>query len=105
LRLGLGARKEWGSNNDSVKFEGLAGLNYEWNITDRQRLRINGTVFPVLDNFSDVRTRETVSWRFLLDNDTPLSLTLRFTHEYQSKVDAGNDKNDTRLLIGLSLDF
>jgi putative salt-induced outer membrane protein YdiY len=105
VRGGAGIRKEWGSDNDSVKFEGLASLNFEWNITDRQHLRLSGTIFPVLDNFSDVRSREVLSWRYQLDNDSPLNLTVRLIHEYQSKVDPGKDKNDTRFLIGLSLDF
>lgn len=105
FRGGLGAKKEWGSESDSVKFEGRTGLELGWEINERQQLRLNATVFPVLDDFSDVRTLSVVSWRFRLDNETPLSLTLRFTHEYQAIVDPGKDKHDLRVLLGLSLDF
>lgn len=105
LRGGIGSKNEWGSENDSLQFEGRVGLHFGWDLSERQVLRFNATVFPVLDDFSNVRTLEVISWRYRLDDQTPLSLTLRFTHEYQAIVDPGKDKHDTRLLIGLSFEF
>lgn len=105
LRGGIGTKNEWGSDNDSLQFEGRVGLNFGWDLSERQVLRFNATVFPILDDFNDVRTLEVISWRYKLDDQTPLSLTLRFTHEYQAIVDPGKEKHDTRLLIGLSFVF
>jgi putative salt-induced outer membrane protein YdiY len=37
-RVGVGARKEWGSQDDAWKPEGLLGLRFDWEITRRQSL-------------------------------------------------------------------
>ncbi|MGB2862094.1 MAG: DUF481 domain-containing protein, partial [Sedimentisphaerales bacterium] len=48
VRLGLGARKEWGSQNNNAKLEGLIGGDFEWEITDKQIFTFSPYFFPVV---------------------------------------------------------
>ncbi|MHC4989860.1 MAG: DUF481 domain-containing protein [Planctomycetota bacterium] len=104
-RVGLGARREFGSENDELQAEALFGLNLAWKINDRQTLELGGRYFPVVTDPDDFRTRSTISWRWLLDNDLNLSLNAGLTHEYQSIVDPGSDRNDLRVFVGLGIGF
>ncbi|MHC4737464.1 MAG: DUF481 domain-containing protein [Planctomycetota bacterium] len=105
LRLGAGSRKEWGSENDDIKPEGLAQLDLDWKITKKQSLTLSSAVFPVFSDFNDLRTRTTANWRFLFSEELNLSFLIGLLHEYQSIVDPGDDKNDLRLHTGLQFSF
>jgi len=105
LRLGAGARKEWGSENSDIKSEGLAQLDIDWKITNKQSLNLSSGVFPVYSDFSDYRTRTTANWRFLFSEELNLSFLIGLLHEYQSVVDPGDDKNDLRLYTGVQFSF
>jgi putative salt-induced outer membrane protein YdiY len=105
IRLGAGARKEWGSENDDWRPEGLAGLGCDWKITKRQRLDLTSTIYPVFSDWEDFRTRTAMNWRFLLGEESKLSLLLGLAHEYQSIVDPTKKKNDTRLFSALQYSF
>lgn len=105
LRTGPGARKEWGSDNDDVRFEGAAALDLEWKISKRQTLSAMTGFYPVLTDFDDYRTRSTLDWRFLMDRELNLSLLLGLEHEYLNIVDPGSKQNDTRVYMGIQYDF
>jgi len=105
LRVGAGARKEFGSENNNVRFEGAGGLFWEWIITKRQKLSATSAIYPVLTDVEDYRTRTTANWRFRLKEEMNLSLLIGIEHEYQSIVDPGSDKNDTRTYIGIQFGF
>ncbi|MHC4842829.1 MAG: DUF481 domain-containing protein [Planctomycetota bacterium] len=104
-RVGAGARKEWGSKNDKAKAEGLAGLSFNWELSKRQHFDISSTIYPVFSDTDDYRTRTTANWRFLIDREMRLSLLMGLIHEYQSIVDPGKKKNDTRIFSGLQWGF
>lgn len=105
LRAGPGARKEWESKNDDIRFEGVTGANMTWRITKRQTLNGHFSYYPVLTDFNDYRTRSGVDWRFFMSRDLNLSFLVGLDHEYQSIVDPGSDKNDTRAYMGVQYDF
>ena len=105
LRLGAGGRKEWGSQNDNLKFEGLAGIDFDWEFTERQTIETGIWFFPVLTNFDDYRTRSHLNWRYKLSKESDISLKLGVLHETQSIVDLGRNNNDTRLYTGLEIEF
>ncbi len=105
IRLGAGTRKEWGSENDNWRLEGLAGLGLDWKITKRQHLDLSSTIYPVFSDWDDYRTRTAMNWRFLLDKDLKMSLLIGLAHEYQSIIDPGKEKNDTRLFTTLQYNF
>ncbi|MHC4499357.1 MAG: DUF481 domain-containing protein, partial [Planctomycetota bacterium] len=76
LRAGAGARREWGSENSDTKFEGLAGFDFVWKMTDRQSFDTTFHYYPVISDFDDYRTRATLNWRYLLSKEVNVSLLL-----------------------------
>jgi putative salt-induced outer membrane protein YdiY len=105
LRAGPGVRKEWGSDNTDPKFEGVAGTGFEWKPTARQTYSFSTLFYAALSDFSDNRTRTTFDWDYLLSDEINLSFVLGILHEYQSVVDTGKDKNDTRIHTGVRYKF
>ena len=104
-RLGLGPRKEWGSNNNNMKLEGLLGVDFIWKITDRQEFKFSPYFFPVLGDVGDYRTRISGELRFLFDKDTNLSFLIGALYENQSIVDPGKKNSDMRTYLGLRFGF
>ncbi|MHC4062535.1 MAG: DUF481 domain-containing protein [Planctomycetota bacterium] len=105
LRAGAGARREWGSENTDAKFEGLAGFDFVWKMTDRQSFDTTFHYYPVISDFDDYRTRATLNWRYLLSKEVNVSLLLGVLHEFQSVVDPGQDDTDTRVFMGIQMSF
>ena len=105
FRLGAGGRKEWGSENTDLKFEGLAGIDFTWKMTNRQNVEATVWYFPVITDFEDYRTRSTLNWRYRLAKESNISLLLGVLHEHQSIVDSGSADTDTRITAGLQIDF
>ncbi len=104
-RVGVGPRKEWGSEDDDWEPEGLLGLRFDWEITRRQSFDASAAFFPILGSFGNYRTRSAVNWAVRVFNDLDLSVTTGLTHEYQSTIDPGKDHNDFRMFTGLQFDF
>lgn len=105
FRGGLGARKEWESKNDNVRFEGMTGLDMKWKISERQLLAGYTEYYQVLTDFEDYRTRSGLNWRYFMSRELDLSFLLGVAHEYQNVVDPDSDKNDTRVHMGIQYDF
>ena len=106
LRGGIGARKEFGSDNDDVKLEGVFGVDFKWQLRRLQSFDISSSIFfPVADDLDDVRTRTTANWVLKLGDESNLNLTVGLLHEYQSIIDPGNDRHDLKIHAGLRIDF
>lgn len=105
LLAGIGAVKEWGSENDDVRPEGLFGVEGAWQIAEKHELTFSSTIYPDLDDVGEFRMLNTLAWTLLLDEQNGLSLSAGLRHEYQSVVDPDRDRNDLRLYAGLQLDF
>lgn len=102
---GLGFRKEWGSIDDGLKFEGVLETNLLWNPTERQEISFNFSYFPVMTDIRDYRFRSTALWRYALDADYTLALIIGYLWEYQSIVDPGSKRSDFRFWVGLQYGF
>ena len=105
LRLGAGPRKEYGSENNNIKFEGLGQLDLEWKMSKKQTINVTSSIFPVISDYSDFRTRTTANWRILLSKEMNLSFLVGLLHEYQAVVDPDKKKNDTRVHTGIQIKF
>jgi hypothetical protein len=105
LRLGAGGRKEWDSQNSHLKFEGLVGIDFEWDLTEKQSIETGIWFFPVITDFDDYRTRSHLNWRYKLSKESDISLLLGVLNETQSIVDPGDDESDTRVFTGIQLGF
>jgi hypothetical protein len=105
FRFGAGGRKEWGSINNNLKLEGIAGFSFDWKITKRQHFDVAFHLYPVLTDFNDYRTRSTLNWRYVMSRDLNLSLLFGVVNEYQSVVDPGTEELDTRVFTGIQMTF
>ncbi|MHC4752981.1 MAG: DUF481 domain-containing protein [Planctomycetota bacterium] len=105
LRLGLGPRREWGSENNDIKAEGLIGADFIWDITEKQKCIFTPYFFPVVGDLDDYRARVSGEWRFLFDKDMNLSFLVGTLYEYTSIVDPGKDHGDLRTYLGLKFIF
>ena len=105
LRGGIGGVKEWGSDDQDLRPEGLFSPSIVWQISDRQKFTVESTFFPDLEDLSEFRLLTNGQWTLLLDEKNRLSLNLSLQHEYESTVDPGDDRNDFRLVAGLQFNF
>ncbi len=105
VRGGVGGVKEFGSDDEDLRPEGLISPGIVWQINDRQKLTAESTLFPDLEDLSEFRVLTNGQWTLLLDEKNRLSLNLSLQHEYESTVDPGDDRNDFRLVAGLQFDF
>jgi len=104
-RLGFGPRKEWGSQNDDMKFEGAIGGSFEWTINKKEKLKFASYFFPTFGDLDDYRGRISGDWRFLFDKDLNLSFLVGTFYEYQSIVDPDKTHGDMRTYLGLRFEF
>jgi putative salt-induced outer membrane protein YdiY len=103
---GLGTRKEWGSINDSVKFEGLVGTDFTWGISRRQNFDITYLYYQALNSSEDdYRMWLDFKWRFALDREATIEWLIGGLYEYQSVVNEGDQTYDTRLYTGIQFTF
>lgn len=105
LLAGIGAVKEWGSENEDVRPEALFGVEGAYEFADKHTLTFSSTVFPDLNELGEYRWVNAAGWSFLLDAESQLSLNAGVEHEYQSQVDPGRENNDIRATIGVALEF
>lgn len=105
FRVGGGAKREFGSDNDEWTPEGLAGAEVEWKITDRQTFNAATTYYPDLSDTSEFRIISSADWTLKIDKMDGVSIKLGVKHEYESEVDPGNDRNDLKYFGALVFDF
>lgn len=105
LLAGIGAIREWGSDNDDIRPEALLGVEGEWQIAEKHSLKFDSTIYPDLKDTGEFRWVNNVGWACILDEKTNLSLTAGLAHEYQSTVDPGRKRNDLRVFAGLAMEF
>jgi len=101
LRFGVGAAKEWGSDDDSVRPEALAGGELEWQVNERQKFATGTTIYPDLSDAGEFRSLSYANWTVDIDRADGLSLKFGVEHEYQSVVDDDADNTDWRFFSAL----
>jgi len=103
--FGAGVTKEWKSDNDDPRMEGLFGLEGALDIAKDHTFVFATTFFPDFTDLGEFRWTSSAGWSWRFNSRSPLSLTAGLEHEYQSEVDAGRDRNDIRVFAGIDWDF
>ena len=87
-RLGLGASRTWGTENEFDP-EGQIGLELTWKppALKNHSLSSQFIIYPVLDDFGEYRTWIQGKWKIDLDLFRGLGIELGFEHEYESESD------------------
>lgn len=100
-RFGAGASREFGGPEEEWTPEALMGLDYEHQLSQRNKLIARFDFFPAWDNFSDFRLNSDLSWEHLLDEDGNLSMRLGVVDRYDSTPNGrkANDVNYQAMLL------
>jgi len=92
-RMGAGASREFGGPDDEVAPEAVFGGDFDWVLTDRQKVNATTDYYPQWDDFADYRMVTTLNWEVLLDKVANLSLKLSVSDRYDSTPN-GRRPND-----------
>jgi putative salt-induced outer membrane protein YdiY len=92
-RLGSGFSQEIGGPDDDITPEGLAGLDFEHNLSEIQKISAGMEYFPDIGDVSDFRAVNKAAWEMLVDPRWNTSLKLAANHRYDS-TPHGAKKND-----------
>ncbi len=103
-RTGIGASYEGGIIGELVP-EALFGLEWVYQINDRQKLESYVTVFPDLDEFGESRTLAGTAWTLAIDEADGISLKFGIDNEYESKTGGTAKHNDVKYYGALVFDF
>lgn len=107
-RVGLAETKRFKATKKSDEhwtLEALVGLDYRLDITDRQHLAAETTVFPSLADVGEFRSVSKAEWRLDLSDDSPWYYKLGLTHNYDSQVSAPTKKSDVNYYAGVGTVF
>lgn len=107
-RLGLAESKRFGAvrkSDEHWTLEGLLGLDYRLDITERQHIAAETTVFPSLVDTGEYRAVSKAEWRLDLSDDSPWYYKVGLTHNYDSQVSQPTAKSDVNYHMGIGTVF
>lgn len=103
-RVGAGVVREFGTDDDEWRPEGLLGLDFEWQIKENQKFAAGTEVFPSLNDFGELRAVSYANYDIRLSEENDLTLRLGIEHEYDSNTDDA-DENDLKYFITILATF
>lgn len=104
-RLGIGASREIGGSDNTIRPEAVIGGDFTHNFTDRQRFTATADLFPDLSEVGEFRFIGTAAYEILIDPDNGLSLKLGVADRYDSTPGAGQKRNDLDYFLLLVWSF
>lgn len=105
LRGGLGGRQEFGSDDDALNPEGLAGGELALRLSPRQRLSAKSTYYQTLNEKDDYRIVTSADWEVDIDRMDGVSLKLGLAHEHQAQTPPDVRRDDLSIFASLVLNF
>lgn len=104
-RAGLVAVREYESDRDDIRVEGLLGIDLTWQIDKTQAFELSSTYFPDLEETGEFRALTSAKWTLNLPQYDGASVFVGVQHEHQSVVDAGRENDDILIYGGLGIEF
>lgn len=92
-RAGYGVSREFGGPNEDYVPEATFGLDFEHQITERQKFKTIVDYYPDWRDFTNYRLVSDIGWQVLLDEAAHLSLKLSVRDRYDSTPN-GREPND-----------
>ncbi len=80
-------------DNDELKLEALLGLDWTWNISEKQSIELHNTFYPALTDPGEYRNVTDFEWKHNLSYYSGLAVKLGFHNEYDSSE---TDKNNLK---------
>jgi len=102
-RLGFGTSYEFGPPSRLIP-EALLGLEFEWRISDAQKLKGFFTYYPDVDEIGEFRFNTGLTWNLKIDGWEGVSFEAGINDQYQSQITSGT-RNDLRYFAGLKYEF
>lgn len=103
-RFGAGASREIGAPDDAWKPEAVFGVEAEYQLNRRNKMKGKVDYFPAWEDFGDYRIVADAAWEILLDDKDNLSLKLAVTDRYDS-TPQGARPNDVYYSLLLLVKF
>ncbi len=92
-RFGSGASRQWDGPKDSWRPEAMLGVDFNYALSNRQKLSITSEYYPDWTDFEIYRIRTDAGWEMLIDEATNMSLKLGVIDRYDSN--AGGTRPNT----------
>ncbi len=107
LRLGVGGAYEWAGPSPMEEFvpEGLAGVDLEWAINERQSLFLNADYLPSLQSPPHYRVDAKAGWQIMVDPESRLYLKLGVADRYSSSPGGQKNRNDIEYFLTFGWGF
>lgn len=100
-RAGVGASKKIDAPDDDWRPELQFGADYEYRLTDRQKVFGYIDYFPDMTSFSTYRLNYKVAWEGLLEDDWGLAIRASLMNWYDSDPGPGTRANDLYYMLSL----
>jgi len=104
-RAGFGYTKEWGSETNEWRPEGLIGAEAKWTINDWQSIEGNTYYFPDFDDGGEYRITSRLDWSIRLNDLGNLHLKLGIKNEYDSHRTKPFDRDEFEYYVALAYSF
>jgi putative salt-induced outer membrane protein YdiY len=92
-RVGVGFVREFGSDDQDVRPEGILGVDFSHKFDNAQSFVLNAEAFPSLEDFERIRTRTRAYYEVRLSEKTNLNLRLGVEHRFDNGPGQGDREN------------
>lgn len=92
-RVGVGFVREFGSDDEDLRPEGILGVDFSHKFDTLQSIVVNAEAFPSLEQFDRYRTRTRAYYELRLSEKTNLNFRLGIEHRYDSDSGQNNPEN------------
>jgi len=101
-RIGAGASKKIDAPDDEWRPELQLGMDYEYRLTERQRLFGFLDYYPDITDFATYRLNYKLAWEALLEDDWGLAMRASLMNWYDSDPGPGTVANDLYYVLSLT---
>ncbi|NJL31174.1 MAG: DUF481 domain-containing protein [Phycisphaerales bacterium] len=105
VRSGPGASIEFAGENQGIRPEWLAGLEWEWIPAQRHKLTFSNVFVHDLLTMNRYRNKSIAAWTIRLDDVEPIHLRISVENQYDSSPLEDNTYNDLKYFGSLQWDF
>ena len=105
-RVGLGFAREFGGEDNAIKFEGLLGADFSRQLTEQQKISASVDYYPeIAPELGPYRIEAKAAYEILVDPETKMTLKLGVLDRYDSNPGEGFERNDFEYFALLAWSF
>jgi hypothetical protein len=105
LRAGFGFSREFGGEKNEFVPEFDFGVDFEHQLTERQKIFASFDYYPSLLDVPEFRTLARAGWEIIVDPEVNLTLKLGVEHRHQSDPGDDRENNDLDYFALIALKF